>query len=281
MLVDPAWILNNTPQVAGVLALIIIFKPLLVYGIVRGLGFSRGPALATGACLGQIGEFSFVLAGIAGQAGLIGNELFRLIVSVTVLSLLLTPYMVDKAPALARLAESLRPLFSGNRLKKILPQTSDNIPVETIANPLIIIGFGPSGRQAAESLLPHCGKQLVILDSNPSNAEWAEGLGLRFQLGNARQSEILENLQIRRAAAVILTLPDPGDVRHIIHLCKALAPEVKLFVRARYHIFKWEMLLAGAETVIDEEVQVGRRLAEEALLALQKKESGAGPADEI
>ena len=281
MLVDPAWIMKNSVPVAGVLALIIIFKPLLVYVIVRSLDFSRGPALATGACLGQIGEFSFVLAGIAAQSGLIGNELFRLIVSVTVLSLLLTPYMVDKAPALARLAESLRPLFSGNRLKKILPQTSDNIPVETIENPLIIIGFGPSGRQAAESLLPHCGKQLVILDSNPSNAEWAEGLGLRFQLGNARQSEILENLQIRRAAAVILTLPDPGDVRHIIHLCKALAPEVKLFVRARYHIFKWEMLLAGAETVIDEEVQVGRRLAEEALLALQRKETGAGPADEI
>ena len=281
MLVNPVWILNNTAPVAGVLALIIIFKPLLVYGIVRVLGFSRGPALATGACLGQIGEFSFVLAGIAGQAGLIGNELFRLIVSVTVLSLLLTPYLVGNAPALARLAESLKPLFGGNRLRKDLPQTSDNVQAETIENPLIIIGFGPSGRQAAESLLPHCGKQLVILDSNPANAEWAEGLGLRFQLGNARQSETLEHLRIRQAAAVILTLPDPGDVRHIIHLCKSLAPEVKLFVRARYHIFKWEMLLAGAEIVVDEEVQVGRRLAEKTLKALHKIEPEPDPGDEI
>ncbi|MEA2064113.1 MAG: hypothetical protein U9P14_10475, partial [Gemmatimonadota bacterium] len=57
----------------------------------------------------------------------------------------------------------------------------------------------------------------------------------------------------------------PAAVRDIIHLCKSLAPQVKIFVRARHHIFRWELFMAGAETVIDEEAQVGRRLAEEVL----------------
>ena len=241
----------------------------MIFAILSLLGFGRGHSLATGICLGQIGEFSFVLAGIAHTEGVIDTYLFRLVISVTVLSLFLTPYLVMVAPALANYAESLKPLFGARHLKQPSIDRSDEEAAVEITRPIIIIGFGPAGQRVAEVLLPYCGKQIVVLDINPANAEWAQGLGLQFHIGDARQSEVLDHVHVRHAEAVVITLPDPRDVRHIIHLSKSLAPEVRIFVRARYHISKWELFLAGAEIVIDEEAQTGQCLAEEVLRELK------------
>jgi CPA2 family monovalent cation:H+ antiporter-2 len=271
MLVNPVWVLNNSVAVLGVLGLITILKPAIIFAILRLLGFGSGHSLATGICLGQIGEFSFLLAGIAHPEGVIDTYLFRLVISVTVLSLFLTPYLVIVAPALANFAESLKPLFGARRRKQPSIDRGDEEAAAEISRPIIIIGFGPAGQRVAEVLLPYCGKQIVVLDINPANAEWAQGLGLKFHIGDARQSEVLEHVHVRHAEAVVVTLPDPRDVRHIIHLSKSLAPEVRIFVRARYHISKWELFLAGAEIVIDEEAQTGQRLAEEVIEELKKE----------
>jgi len=273
MLVNPQWVFQNPVPVLSMFLLVMIAKTAIIYGIVRLLGFSSGIALATGVCLCQIGEFSFVLAKIANFAGIIDNNLFRLTVSVTVLTLLVTPYLVTVAPALASRVESLRPLF-GTRRRKPPPiiQTIGTEPV-SILRPILIIGFGPAGQRVAEVLLPHCEKQIMVLDINPGNAQYAEGLGLRFHIGDARQADVLEHIRVRQAEAVVIALPDPDAVRHIIHLCKSLAPEVRIFVRSRYHIFKWELFMAGAETVVDEEAQVGQRLAEEVLIDVKNRQA--------
>ncbi len=68
-------------------------------------GCPLGASAATGLCLGQIGEFSFVLLDISRHTQLIGTELFELIVSVIVATLLVTPYLVALAPRLARFVE--------------------------------------------------------------------------------------------------------------------------------------------------------------------------------
>lgn len=273
MFVNPLWITRNPVPVISMVLLIVIAKPVIVYGIVRSLGFSSGMALATGVCLGQIGEFSFVLAKIANLSGVIDNDLFRLTVSVAVLTLLITPYLVMAAPALASWAESLRPLFGARRRKPPSVQETTVVESVSIQRPILIIGFGPAGQRVAEVLLPHCEKQILVLDINPGNAQWAKGLGLQFHIGDARQAEVLEHIRIRQAEAVVITLPDPAAVRHIIHLCKSLAPEVRIFVRSRYHIFKWELFMAGAETVVDEEAQVGQRLAEEVLIDVKNRQA--------
>jgi len=271
MLVNPGWIWQNLPSVGLVLALLLIVKPLVIHLITRLLGYTSGMSLATGVCLAQMGEFSFVLAGVALTSGVIGKDLFRLIVSVTVLSLLVTPYLVRSAPRLARWAESFPHLRRASIRSRAAEETleSKKSPASGMG-PILIIGFGPAGQRLAEALLPHCGEQLEVLDINPSNADWAESLGLSFHIGDARQREVLEHLHIHQAEAVVITLPDPDAVRHIIHLCRSLAPEVRIFVRSRYHIYKWEFFLAGAETVIDEEAQVGLKLAEEVLGKLGK-----------
>ncbi|MBW7997646.1 MAG: sodium:proton exchanger [Candidatus Glassbacteria bacterium] len=264
MLVNPSWIAVNPAPVALTVVLIVILKPALIHVITRLLGFGTGTSLATGLCLGQVGEFSFVLATTALGAGVIDNDLFRLVVSVTVISLLVTPYLVRIAPRASGWAENLRPLFGSGAG----PAATDSSRVEFGQIPdraVIIIGFGPAGQQAAERLLPVMRGRLAVVDYNPDNSDWAHSLGIPFVIGDARRRELLEHLHLERAEALIVTVPDQDAVRQIIHLVKSTAPELRLLVRARYHIFKWELVVAGAEVVVDEEAQVGIRLAEEFL----------------
>lgn len=128
---------------------------------------------------------------------------------------------------------------------------------------VILIGFGPAGQRVAEGLLAEHGKQLVVVEFNPRNARLAEGYGLEVSIGDATHAEVLENAGIDDAVAVVITLPDPGASRHVIHLVRDMNPDAKLLVRARYHVVRWELQLAGADTVIDEEDQIGMRLADE------------------
>ena len=105
MLVDPGWVIRHPWLTASMALLIISIKPLVILGVMKALRYSMGIGLATGLSLGQVGEFSFVLAGIAASTNLMEPDIFKLIVSVTVISLFVTPYLVQAAPALCRVLE--------------------------------------------------------------------------------------------------------------------------------------------------------------------------------
>jgi hypothetical protein len=59
----------------------------------------------------------------------------------------------------------------------------------------------------------------------------------------------------------VLTVPDHATTRHLIRLVRDLAPDAFIVARCRYHVLHWELLHAGAHEVVDEEDQLGRRLA--------------------
>ncbi|HUU29164.1 MAG TPA: cation:proton antiporter [archaeon] len=269
MLVNPVWVMRNWALVGGMVALIVIVKPLIVWGIVRPFRFSNGIALATGVCLGQVGEFSFVLAKLAENGGIIDREIFRLVVSGTVLTLFVTPYLVRAAPMLAQWAEKKFPV---HKMRPAIVSIGTPVPLDSTEpgrreeeKPVVIVGFGPAGRRVAEVLLPKFGKRLFVLDLNPGSRIIAESYGLEFHIGDARQIEVLEHFGVRQASVVVITVPDPDSCRQIIYLAKFLAPEALIVSRSRYHIHQWDLLMAGAEKVVDEESQVGQRLAEEVL----------------
>ena len=257
MLGDPAWAAANFPLVLAAVAAVLVGKTAVVWGLLRLLAFPTGVALAAGLCLAQVGEFSFVLARIAHEGNLIDRDLFRLVVTTTILTLLVTPYLVAAAPALGAMA--------AGRSKPQPPDPAPDVP--TFAGRIVIVGFGPAGQRVAEALLRRHRERLSVIDLNPRGANVARGYGVppeHVHVGNAAQPEVLEHAGVRDAAVVVLTLPDPDSARQVIHLCRHLNPAVKLVVRSRYHVTRFELELAGADVVVDEEAHVGHRLAAEA-----------------
>jgi CPA2 family monovalent cation:H+ antiporter-2 len=270
---DPSWLLQNSLLVAGIVLAIVVGKPLVIAVIARLFGQPWRYAVATGLCLAQIGEFSFVLATIAHSqvngVALMSAETFRALVSATLISLLLTPYLVAAAPhAGAWLATWIA--RSGARRDRDddgkLPDHDESVP--SPSDTIVIIGFGPAGQRVAEGLIDPHQDRIVVIDLNPDNVAIAERYGLTGIQGDATQTEVLEHAGVQRARVVVLVLPDHNTTRHLIHHIRNLSEDSHIIVRCRYHMRHWELLAAGAHEVADEEDQVGQQLAEQARKAM-------------
>ncbi len=273
MVADPAWAVDHWPVVAGLVAIIVLGKAVVVYGVVRLFRSSAGHAVATGICLAQVGEFSFVLAEVARQGELIGSDLFKLIVSATIATLFLTPYLVAAAPHLAAAAGKR----SGRGRQALRPLGEPSAEPNTeMSGHIVIVGFGPAGRRIAEALMERHKSLLVVVELNAKSADIARTYGLRTCIGDATRPEVLEHLRVATAKAVVVTVPDPASARHVIEGVRSLSPETPIIARARYHRYRSELIRAGASALVDEEEQVGIRLA----AALQKMLRGVAPRTE-
>lgn len=121
LLIDFAYILDNLGTVLAIVAFVAVLKTALNVVVIRALGQSWPSALLSGALLAQLGEFSFVLAALGLNAGVIADEAHRLIVAITVLSLLGSPFWLVSARRLRQITllgitsgrETLRVAFGG------------------------------------------------------------------------------------------------------------------------------------------------------------------------
>jgi CPA2 family monovalent cation:H+ antiporter-2 len=280
---NPAWLLGHWLVVVGVVLAIVAGKPLIIALLVRGFGRPWRYAIATGMCLAQVGEFSFVLATIAQSdaagTALIGPDTFRVMVAATIVTLLFTPYLVAAAPGAGTRFEHLLARWRWWRRPTPAPAEQPaqaSVPSPAESNVILIAGFGPAGQRVAEGLSDSHLGQMVAIDLNPTNLEIARQYGLQAHLGDATHRDILEHAGIYRAQVVVVTVPDRLAVREIILLVRDLAPQATLVVRCRYHVLHWEYILLGAHEVVDEEDQVGRRLAAQIRKIIGK---GEGPTE--
>ncbi len=247
---------------AVVLALLIfVLKCAVITGIALLLRKTLKVALRTGIVLAQIGEFSFVLAQIAVGKGVLSGELFDLLLTSAVLMLLLTPYMIQYAGPFSRwLADHLT---ASSRQRMAIGRFERHSELAQIRGRVIVIGFGPAGQAVCRALkgeaIPY-----FILETNFATVSLSR-VHEPIEIGDATQPEILEHAGVRHAAAVVVSIPDPGISRIVISQCRLIAPGVPVLVRARYSLFANTLRDAGASTIVDEEHVVGETLAAETL----------------
>lgn len=245
MLSDPAWIAAHPLLVGSVVAGVLVCKTAIAWGALRLWG-SHGPtALAAGICLGQIGEFSFVLADIA-RGRTLSDDVFALVISTAVITMLLTPIIVTRAPRIAL------------RSRRAITPRSEAPSDESEFS--IVIGFGPAGRLASERIA-ELGYGITVIDQNPSAVRDARSLGYGAIAGDARYAGVLEHARLSKAAAVVITVPSHDLAVQIVRYIGQAAPDAAIFARARFHRSVPELVAAGASVVIDEEQEVGRQIA--------------------
>ncbi len=272
---DPVWVLRHWLVVTAIVLAIIVGKPLIIALLARSFGQPWRYAIASGLCLAQVGEFSFVLATIAQSdaagTALITSSTFQALVSATIVTLLSTPYFVAAAPwasqrLVGRWRSTLWPSSSTATMAiedGAAKTVAGDVDVREAGDTglILIVGFGPAGQRVAEGLMDSHQEQMVTVDLNPDNIATAQRYGLKAHRGDATQREILEHAGIHQARAVVVTVPDHATTRHLINLIRDLAPDAYVVARCRYHVLHWELLIAGAHEVVDEEDQLGRRLA--------------------
>ena len=257
MLADLPWLIESYHWLwtIGVVVGIVIGKSTIVWLISMALKQPRRVSIAAGLCLAQIGEFSFVIGAEAMNFGLLSDNLFQLLMSSSLITLLLSPFLITKSRPIAKSIDTI--LGSDGSL-----ELSDEF--NTIQNHVVIIGYGVSGRKVVAELI-ESGQQVLVIDMGPVGVNQAKIDGALSLLGNAQRREILEHAGIRSAKLLVCTLPDHRASSQIIQQVRAFAPSIQIIARARYSIHAKHLKDSGADIVVDEEKCVGDSISKETL----------------
>ncbi len=240
--------------------LLLLIKAVILGGIVWYLQRSLRTAVATAFTLCQVGEFTFVIADAGFRGGLVTLPQFQTLLGISIASLILTPYLIGWAPAAATLI--LRRMKQTER--KMLEQETHR---RGHYDRVLIVGFGPAGEEIIE-VLNEAKVPYLVVDLNSARVdEFRSNMPIEF--GDATQTEMLHHLGASHARAIISTVPDPAIARLLVAQVRRYAPGVPLIARSRYQRFAQDLRDAGADFVVEEEREVGRRLGEAVLTALQ------------
>ncbi len=252
MVARPSWFAAR----AGVLALVVpgllLAKAAMVLLACRLWRVPWRHGLAAGLAVAQAGEFGFVLAGRAGDLALLPAPVLQTVLPATFATLALSPWLVRLAAALARGPAP----GAGARAATAEPATTAER-----ADHVVVVGYGPAGREVALACRAR-GVAVVVIELSPATADAARRDGHVVVSGDGAGAEVLEHAHLRTAAALCVTVPDHAAAAAVVTRSRALAPPVPVVCRARHHRFLAELRAAGATDLYDEEGRTGRGLAE-------------------
>ncbi len=247
MLLDASVVWRFLPTVLGLVAGVLILKAIIVVLVVSFLGYGPRVGVLTGLALAQIGEFSFVLAGVGRTNGFLAGDIFQAFIASSILTILATPFLIRGSPALAE--RVARALHWKGRAGEGAGQGGRGLEGH-----VIIAGYGLNGRNLA-SVLKEAGIPYVILELNPVTVRRAAAEGEPIIFGDVASRTILEEACIRRAKGIVFAISDPLMTRRGVKAAKALSSAVFVIVRTRYAAEIDELLRMGADDVIPEEFE--------------------------
>jgi monovalent cation:H+ antiporter-2, CPA2 family len=234
MLFDPSILIKQPVQVLSVVAIIILGKSLAAVAIVLALRYPLNTALTVAASLGQIGEFSFILAGLGVSLNLLSQDGMSLVLAGALISIALNPlvfasikpltnWVVNKSDVARRLSLRMDPYSE-------LPMSTER---KFLEGQVVLVGYGRVGKRIAQSLTDSA-IPFVVAEQNRELVEKLRKQGQPAVSGNAADPMVLIQAHIANAAMLIIATPDAMDIRKIVDIAKQLKPDIEVVIRTHH-----------------------------------------------
>ncbi len=231
MLFDPGILVDQPIRVLAVVAVILVGKTLAAFVIVILFRYPLNTALTVSAGLAQIGEFSFILAGLGVSLGLLPEEGRGLVLAGALISIALNPLLfraVEPAQAWIRKRSKLaRALERPDDPLAELPLT---IPQDRLTGHAVVVGYGRVGSRIAGSLIER-GIPIVVVEQSRELVELLRERGIPSVSGDGSEPAVLIQAHIARAWILVIATPDAFRARRMIHIARTLKPNVETVVR--------------------------------------------------
>ena len=232
MLFDPAVLVESPLRVLVVVAIILIGKTLAAVALVLAFRYPLNTALTVGASLAQIGEFSFILAGLGQALGLMSVEGQNLILAGAIITIALNALLfaaIEPAQVWARAHSAwARRLDLRDDPLAALPMTTDR---KLLSGQVVVVGFGRIGRHIA-SVLDERHIHYIVADSNREVVEAVRRAGKPAVSGDASDPIVLVQAHITKAAMLVVTVPDTIASRQMVDIARKLNPRIETVLRA-------------------------------------------------
>ncbi|MGS0754005.1 YbaL family putative K(+) efflux transporter [Roseateles sp. GG27B] len=231
MLFDPSVIWTQPFKLLVVVAIIMIGKTIAAVALVLAFRYPLNTALTVGASLAQIGEFSFILAGLGVALGLLPVEGQSLVLAGALIS-------IAANTALFSAIEPLRQwVLRRSALARRLERRDDplaELPASTahhlLSGQVVLVGYGLVGQRIAEALrerqIPY-----VVADQNREVVDSLREAGIPAVCGDALEDEVLIQAHIAEAAMLVIAIPDTLNVRKMVEIARTLNPAIAVVLR--------------------------------------------------
>ena len=274
MLFDPGIVLRDPLGVVSTVAIIVLGKSAAAYAIVRAFGHTRQTALTISASLAQIGEFSFILAGLGVALGLIGEPARDLVLAGAILSILLNPalfFLIEARGLELRPARApwvnLRPIPP--RKVETAPDLPpppgpaaapepDPEPPTRLTGHDVLVGFGRVGSAIGRGLRA-AGRPVLVVEERADQADAARAEGFEVIVGNAADPAVLARANLGGAARLLVTLPEAFEAGQAVEQARRARPDLPILARAHNEEEVAHLAGLGASAVVVAETELARR----------------------
>ncbi len=231
MLFQPSILIDKPMSVLAVVAVIVVGKSVAAMAITLAFRYPLNTALVVAASLAQIGEFSFILAGLGASLGILPAEGMSLILAGALISIAINPLIFSAINPFKKWLVGLSGLASD--LEKRVDPFAE-LPMSTerkyLEGQVVLVGYGRVGRRIAQELTAH-DIPFVVAEQNREVVEGLRKKGIPAVSGNASEPSVLIQAHIANASMLVVATPDTIDVRKMVDTAKALRPEIRIVLR--------------------------------------------------
>ena len=231
MLFDPQILIDEPVKLLAILAVVMLGTPFVAMALVIAARYPLNTALTVGASLSQIGEFSFILAGLGISLGLMSVQGQSLIVAAAIISIAANPLVFAAMRPVhawirARSALARRLERSGDPLAELPMSTGEKY----LSGQVVLVGYGRVGRRIARALTTHR-VPFVVAEQNRERVEQLRKQGIPAVSGDASEPAVLIQAHIAKAGMLVIAAPDTVTVRRMAEIAHTLNPAIEIVVR--------------------------------------------------
>ncbi|TKD52049.1 YbaL family putative K(+) efflux transporter [Sphingomonas baiyangensis] len=219
MLFDPAVVVDQPLELLATVAIIVIGKSLAAFAIVRAFGHGNGTAFTVSASLAQIGEFSFILAGLGSNLGVLPDAARDLILASAILSILLNPLIFK---LIVKQGRSPAPRVDAEVVAPPPPGSGRHV---------VLVGYGRVGRLLAPRMRD-AGYRVVVVEDQPDIVAAAREAGFDTVRGDATDMATLARADLASAATLLIAIPEGYEAGVIAARARAASTDLRIVARA-------------------------------------------------
>ncbi|CCM74392.1 YbaL family putative K(+) efflux transporter [Rhizobium mesoamericanum] len=264
MLFYPNILIEKPLPVLATVFIIVIGKSIAAFLIVLLFHKPVSTALTISASLGQIGEFSFILATLGVSLGLLPEEGRDLILAGAIISIILNPllfYVCDRLrPVLDRTKRdepAVEPVAEKAPEPVEEPAEEDDVQPTALRGHAILVGYGRVGSIVGQNLKSSRTPFLVIEDSDKRIGELRDQ-GTEAISGNAVSREVLSLANIAGARSLVVAIPNAFEACLVVEQGRTINPSILIVARAHSDAEVAALREYGADTVIMGEREIAR-----------------------
>jgi len=269
MLLDPGALAASPALVAAALGIVLVGKPVVAFLLVWWMRYPFRSALTVGVALAQIGEFSFILATLGRDLGVLTAEATNVLVATSIVSIVLNPMAYRTIRPIERRLRLRAGLWARlNRTADVPADLQAEAPRSELprdpAHRAIVVGYGPTGRTVVR-LLRDNGFSPTVIELNMDAVRTMREEGIEAIYGDATRPDTLDAAGIASSGILILGSAGMAHSAEVIRTARARNPQIRVLARGSYLRDIPTLKAAGADRVYSGEGEIALAFIEDLL----------------